>query len=322
MRLAFKNRVALSLAMFGIFLIPGISQSETIDSIIAIVNGTIITKSDLNKQRQRLKKGTIVDDLFGKNAEDLLKDEKLFLRQTIDEKVVDGEVKKQNLNITMEKVEQEINSIQARNNITREQLAEALKKEGTSFSDYQDFIKHRLERQGLIQKAITSKINISDEDVAAQYESKNKNVSAKSFEYRLAHILLRQGKRSDEAQLKRAEEVMALLKAGRQFEDLASEYSEDPNYNEGGFLGSFKSGEFFKPLEDAARATSAGEWAGPVKTKLGYHVIKVLEKKAVADPDFEKKKEVIRGDLYQAAFVKQFQFWLEQKRQESYIRIN
>ena len=90
----------------------------------------------------------------------------------VDEHIIDDEVKKQNLSVTIERVEQEINSIQSRNNLTRDQLKEALKREGTNFSDYQDFIKKRLERQSVIEKAITSKIKISDEDVASLYEVK------------------------------------------------------------------------------------------------------------------------------------------------------
>lgn len=298
------------------------AQAEVIESVVAIVNNSIITQSDLAKYRQRLKAGTIVDDLFGISTEALLKDEKALLKHMIDERVVDGEVKKQNLNVTIERVEQEINSIQSRNGISREQLKEALKKEGTDFPEYQEFIKKRLERQSLIEKAITSKIKISDQDVIAMYEATHKSATTTSFEYKVAHILFRQGKRSDEDQLERAKLVMAKLKDGGNFEALASQYSEDPGFNEGGFLGSFKAGEFLKPLEDAVKTLAAGEYAGPVKTKLGYHIIKLLERHVVPDAEFEKKKEALRAELYQKAFVKQFQFWLEQRRQEAFIRIN
>lgn len=298
------------------------ANAEVIESVEAIVNGGIVTKIDMQKYKQRLKQGTIVDDLFGNSVQDLLKDDKLLLKQLIDERLVDGEVKRQSLFVPMEKVEQEINSIQSRNGISREQLKEALKKEGTSFSDYQDFIKHRLERQAVIERAITSKIKISDDDVISYYESKNKNMSAKGFEFKISHILLRDGKRPEDEQRKRAEEVVSKLKAGSSFEELASQYSEDPNYNEGGYLGEYKTGEFLKPLEDAIKNISPGEWVGPVKTKLGFHVLKLLDRKTAPDSAFEAKKENFRGELYQKAFVKQFQFWLEQKRQDAFIRIN
>jgi parvulin-like peptidyl-prolyl isomerase len=312
--------MGLTVVLSGVLGIA--AKAEVIESIIAIVNGAIVTRTDMQKYRDSLKQGTIVDDLLGDNPQVLLKDDKALLKHMIDEKLVDDEVKKQNLQVTIERVEQEINSIEKRNNITRDQLKEALKKEGTNFSDYQDFIKKRIERQSVIERAITSKIKISDEDVIAAYEQRNGALSSTAAEFKISHILLREGKRSDAEQLKRAEEVMQKLKAGGNFEALASQYSEDPNFNEGGYLGTFKQGEFLKPLEEAVKTLAPGEYAGPVKTKLGYHIVKLLERHVVPDPEFEQKKEQIRNELYQKAFVKQFQFWLEQKRQEAFIRIN
>jgi len=296
-----------------------------IESVVAIVNGSAITKTDQTRYRARLKSGSIADDLLGGNAEELLKDDKALLKHMIDERVVDDEVKKQSLNVTIERVEQEINSIQKRNNITRDQLKEALKKEGTNFSDYQEFIKKRIERQSIIEKVITSKIKISDEEIIAAYEAgtvKGVTQSASSSEYKLAHILFREGKRSDAEQFKKAEEVLKKIKGGGSFEALASQYSEDPNFNEGGFLGTFKAGETLKPIEDAVKSLTPGEVAGPIKTKLGYQIVKLLDRHIIPDAEFEKKKEQIRAELYQKAFVKQFKFWLDQKRQEAFVRIN
>ncbi|MDZ4677279.1 MAG: peptidylprolyl isomerase [Oligoflexia bacterium] len=305
-----------------VFLFSLATHAEIVESIVAIVNSTIVTKSDIWKYKERLRSGTIIDDLLGNSAEALLKDEKALLKHIIDERIVDDEVKKQNLSITFERVEQEVNQIQGRNGISREQLKAALKKEGTNFSDYQEFIKKRIERQSVIEKAITSKIKISDEDVASAYEVKNKSSSATSFEYKVSHILFREGKRSDSEQQKKAQEVYEKIKNAGNFEALASQYSEDPGFNEGGFLGTFRAGETLPPLEDSFKTLSPGEVAKPVKTKLGYHIVKLLERHVVSDAEFEKKKDVIRNELYQKAFVKQFQFWLDQKRQEAFIKIN
>jgi peptidyl-prolyl cis-trans isomerase SurA len=312
-----KISLAFALTLFSLA-----ASADVVESVVAIVNDTIVTRSDLKKYRERLRSGSIVDDLLNADVDTLMKDDKALLKHIVDERIVDAEVKRQNLGVTIERVEQEINSIQSRNNISREQLREALKREGTKFSDYQDFIKKRLERQGVIEKAITSKIKISDEDIIAHYEAKNKSGSASGFEYTIAHILLREGKRKDDEQKSRTEDVLKKLRAGGNFEALASQYSEDPNFNEGGLLGKFKTGEALKPLEDAVKTLSPGEFAGPVKTKLGYHIVKLLERHAVPDADFEKKKEQVRNELYQKAFVKQFQFWLDQKRQEAFVRIN
>lgn len=312
----------LALIFFSLLLATPVVHGDIIEAVLAIVNGSAITKLDMEQYRRRLRSGAMVDDLLGADHKKLLKNRKALLNHMIDEKLIDDEVKANGLSVTVERVEQEISTIQRRNGITREQLQEALKRENTRFSDYQNFIKKRLERHGVIGKAITSKIKISDEDVIAAYEAKSNKLSSKSFEYKIAHILLRKGKRSDSEQLKRAKLVLKKVKGGESFEKLASQYSEDLNFNDGGLLGTFRSGEFLKPLENGIKVLAKGEVGGPVKTKLGYHILKLVDRKIVPDAQFEKNKEKIRAELYQKAFVKQFKFWLDQKRRLAFIRIN
>ncbi|MEQ1877204.1 MAG: peptidylprolyl isomerase [Bdellovibrionia bacterium] len=298
------------------------ARAEVIERVIAVVNDDIILQSDLAKYEKSLKDGAIVDDLLSTDPKALLKDRKALVDHMINEKVIDTEVKKRGLNVTFEQVEKEINKIASRNGISRTQLKQAIKEQGTNFSDYQDFIKKRLERQSLIEQSVTSKIKISDDEIATQYLSTKKKKSLnEAYEYQIAHILFQTGKDAKAAATK-AQSVLALLKKGDSFETLASKYSEDPGFSAGGILGTFKSGEFVKELEDAVTQLQPGETSGIVKSKQGLHILKVISKRLIADPDLEKNKEEIRQVLYQKAFKKQFSFWLDQRRQEAFIRVN
>ncbi|HEX4923179.1 MAG TPA: peptidylprolyl isomerase, partial [Bdellovibrionales bacterium] len=120
----------------------------------------------------------------------------------------------------------------------------------------------------------------------------------------------------------KAQTVLGLLKKGESFESLASKYSEDPGFSPGGLLGTFKSGEFVKELEDAVTPLQPGDTTGVVRTKDGLRILKVVSKRLISDPELERQKEDIRQTLYQKAFKKQFAFWLDQRRQEAFVRIN
>ncbi|MGE3756183.1 MAG: SurA N-terminal domain-containing protein, partial [Pseudobdellovibrionaceae bacterium] len=117
-----------------------------VDSILAIVNSEVILESDLQKLVGRLTKGGMVDELVlvDKKPEQIKNDKKAQLNVLINEKILDSEVKRLNLTVTIEKVEQEIRSIAKRNNIARNDLINALKAQGVNVSDYQDFIKTRI----------------------------------------------------------------------------------------------------------------------------------------------------------------------------------
>lgn len=310
----------LILTLLFVFSLP--LQAKVVEKILVVVNDEIITQSDIENYRQKLRKSTFNDDLILYEKSDLLNNSKLLLEHLIDQKIIDSEVKRLGLEVTVEKVDQEIRNIAKQNGITKPQLREALKKQGVSFAEYQDFMKSRLERQNLIQRVVTAQIKISDEEVQNYYLNNNQNNSLKSYEYTLSHILFSVKETGEQGAKQRAEEVYKKISSGQNFEKLAAQYSEDPAFTAGGFLGKFKSGEFLKELENAAKKLEANQYSQPIKTKQGYHIIKVLEKKISSDPEFDRQKVKIREILYQKAFKNQFSFWLEQKRQSAFIRKN
>ena len=301
------------------------ARSEIIERIVAVVNDEIITLTDMEKFLARLKSAGLNDDLLipdDQTRKAVLGDRELLLQKMIEEKVIDSEVKKENLAVPIERVEQEIRSIAKRNNVSREELKAALQERGIGFSQYQDFIKTGLERQALIEKAVTSKIKISEDDVLAVYSSHHKDAANQAYEYTLAHIYFLSQRGGAEGARARAEDVYKKLKDGSAFEKLASEYSEDPAFETGGILGVFKTGELNADLEKDIQSLNAGQYTAVVPTRGGYHVVKVNKKHLITDPRTEKEREEIRADLYTKAYKKQFQSWLSQLRQEAFVRIN
>lgn len=113
---------------------------------------------------------------------------------------------------------------------------------------------------------------------------------------KVAHILIPFPKDSVELgeanTLARAEEVYKKVTNGADFGELAKEYSSDEgSAKKGGELPAFGVGEMVKPFEVAAFAlTTPGEICKPVKSRFGYHIIKLIEKKGI--PSFEEKKKV------------------------------
>jgi peptidyl-prolyl cis-trans isomerase SurA len=308
-----------------VLLISSIAASaKVVDKIVAIVNDQVITLTDMEKYRKRLQGGGLVDDALVRlnDTATVLKDKNALLQQLINERILDSEVKKKGLEVTIERVEQEIRNIARNNNIDRNQLKTALQAKGVTMSQYQDFIKTSLERQALVEKEVSSKIRISDEDVSSYYLSKKGPSSSQVFEYTLAHILFNPKNGGEAGAMSRAMAVEEKLKTGQSFEKLAEQFSEDSNFSKGGLLGTFKAGEMLKELDEAVRNVAVGDVSRPVKTRMGIHIIKVLKRTLVSDPKLEEEKEEIRKSLYGDAFKRQFKLWLSQRRDESFIRIN
>lgn len=322
----------LSASFIGIFaggLLPtyfaSLARAEIVERIVAVVNDEIITQTDLTKYANRLRSGGLTDDLLipdEATRKSLLEDKDKLLQKMIDEKIIDSEVKKQGLSVPIERVEQEIRTIAKRNNVSRDDLKAALQERGINFSQYQDFIKTGLERQSLIEKAITSRIKISEDDVVAAYSSRNNGAVKQPFEYTLSHILFLNQKGGEAAARARAEDTLKKIKEGVSFEKLASEYSEDPAFESGGLIGVFKTGELNRELEKHVEHLNAGDTTGVIPTRGGFHIVKVNRKRLVTEPGTDKERDKVRAELYEIAYKKQFQSWLDQLRQDAFIRIN
>jgi peptidyl-prolyl cis-trans isomerase SurA len=315
----------LSLILMGLLCGFGLfSKAEIVEHVVVIINNEIITQSDVANFSKKLAKSNFLDELllFGKTPAELAKNPAEQLNYMINERLLDSEVKRLNLSVTIERVEQEIREIAKRNGITRNELISAVSQQGITTSEYQDFIKSKVERQSLIENEITSKIRVSDEDILAQYARNNPGSASGTYEYTIAHIFFNPKKGGPEAAEKRAEAVEKKLQQGESFEVLAEQNSEDSNFSAGGALGTFRAGEFGKEMENAVSKINPGEVTGVVRSKNGFHILKLLNKKIVADPIFDKDKEKIRNQLFEKAFQKQFRNWLDAKRDESFIRIN
>ena len=96
-----------------------------------------------------------------------------------------------------------------------------------------------------------------------------------------------------------ANEVLAKVKAGEDFAELAKQYSEDPgNKEEGGDLGFVARGQLGTAvLEDSAFALQPGEVSDVVETEYGFHVIKMNERESAVRKPLEEVREEIIGDL-------------------------
>ncbi|MBN2411551.1 peptidyl-prolyl cis-trans isomerase [candidate division KSB1 bacterium] len=73
------------------------------------------------------------------------------------------------------------------------------------------------------------------------------------------------------------EELLAKIKDGADFAELARQYSDCPSKQNGGNLGKFARGVMAKPFEDAAFKLKKDQISEIVETDFGYHIIKGLE---------------------------------------------
>ncbi len=139
-------------------------------------------------------------------------------------------------------------------------------------------------------KHIQAEIKINDDEIKAYYEG-NKKEFQQAEQIKARHILV---KTEDEAKAVRKE-----LETNKDFAALAKDKSTGPSKTKGGDLGWFGRGQMVPEFEQVAFSLKKGEISDVVKTKFGYHIIKVDDKKKASEKSYEMVKKQIEDKLKQ-----------------------
>jgi len=151
------------------------------------------------------------------------------------------------------------------------------------------------------------KNNFTDEE-KKNFFGEHKEEFGEAEKVRASHILVDSEEKAKEIEKKLAE--------GAKFEEMAKAESKCPSKEKGGDLDFFGRGQMIKEFEDAAFGAEIGKILPPVKTKFGYHIIKVTEKKAAKVPEYKEVEEKVVEKLKNSektATVKKFEEELAKK---------
>lgn len=170
--------------------------------------------------------------------------------------------------------------------IDRRIMALAAKKSGYE-SDPQarqrnDYYKEKVLRDVYWLHAMAKEI--TPEAVKAYYDAHYADLPPEQ-EIHARHILVQTKEDADKA--------LASIKKGEAFEDVAKAVSKDEAASQGGDLGWFKKSDMLPEFSDAAFKLEPGEMSGPVKTSVGWHVIKVIESREATPKTLEQAQTEI-----------------------------
>lgn len=272
----------IALIIIGVAVIFGAAFSKR--DVVATVAGEKITKDELYNMLVEMNGAKALDSL-------------------ITEKIVGMEAKKEKVSVSNKEIEEEFGAYMEAYG-GEEGFKQALQQSGMTEKNIKNDIKQYL----LIKKLIEPKLKVTEDEIKAYFDE-NKDKFDEEEQVQASHILV-----EDE---KTAKEVANKLADGKDFAELAKEYSKDEASAEsGGELGYFAKGKMVEEFETVAFSMEAGEISDPVKTEHGYHIIKVTDKKAAKEAVFEDHKEKIKETLFEEKLQVEYPKWLEEKKAE------
>ncbi|MDX6770055.1 MAG: peptidylprolyl isomerase [Elusimicrobiota bacterium] len=179
----------------------------------------------------------------------------------------------------------------------------------------------------LAQKTTDTPKGMDEEEAMALREVSGQVKALSSERVRVQRILIRLSPGASDAEKRRAlrtaQDIKKKLDGGADFGAVAREESEDPeSAARGGDIGFVLRGVASPDLEKAAFTLPVGEASAPILTEVGYHIIRVTERRAAEKPDFERFKDDIVNFRGQMAFQRDLERFVKGLREKAHIERN
>ncbi len=254
------------------------------DQIAAYVGEEIILESDVSENMTLLASDPSAREMFTTTEE--MRD--YVLDQLIAQKLLLNEAEKESVVVTDEEieaiVEQSLNEVKARYPSEADFMRD-LEKSGITLEELKQYNaevwRTQLVTRRLIEKKTGSKIMISPIAMQRFYEENKDSIAVRPDRVKLAHILLviKPSEAEQRKAFEKAIDVYKLLLAGGDFGVLAQEFSDDrATKSRGGMMGRIRRGETLEEFEGVVFGLKPGVVSQPFQTRLGYHIVEVLNK--------------------------------------------
>ena len=238
---------------------------------------------------------------------------------------MDAQVRELSIEVTDSEIELGMEDVKKQNNMSGEQFETLLAREGYTLASYKAFMRKHMARMKLVNLKVRSKVKIADEDLKAEY-ARFAHDEAADYEVHARHILVQIPPRATEEQVEAARVKAVALAAeasrpGVDFAELAKKKSEGPSAADGGDLGFFRRGVMVAAFEKPAFTLPVGGVSEPVRTDLGWHVVKVVERRALAAPPIDEVKEQLREKLLRGQLERYTNQYVQELRAASVVEV-
>ena len=300
--------------------------AEVVDKIIAVVNDEVITLAEFNTAFDPYLKN-IEDNYKGKDKEALINQSKeAFLKRLVDNLLIEQEAKKAGKGIVIkdDEVMDVIKDMIAKRKSNMEEFKKNLAREGTSLESLKKDIRSQMVRMRLLRWEIKSKVMVSDEEIGEYYDKNRQDYEGKEAVW-LKLIFLAMPAKADKITKAKIKAAAGQLRkralAGEPFELLAVKYSQGPGASQGGDIGFVEKGTIIAAVDSVAFKLPIGQVSDVIESGIGFHIIKVVDKKGAGLKPIAAVREEIKKKIEDEKLDKKYEEWITSIRKKSFIEI-
>lgn len=279
-------RVLVFLISTGLYpWIPSVARAEeVVDRIVAVVDDGVILESELID-----KVGAVKRNL--RQSSTTPPPDSILARQVLErmivERIQEQLAEKAGVKVDEETLRMAIEQIAQRNNMSPEEFRRSLRSEGIEYPAFVEQIRTEMVVGRFRASQVNSQVKVSDREIQQYLETQSEPSPTRDAEYLLGHILIGTPQAASPEVVQkardRAEKVMAAIRKGEDFKEVALSMSDDEQALKGGDLGWRKKAQIPSLFGEYLDTMKKGDVEGPIRSSSGFHVIKLLDVKGGSD---------------------------------------
>ncbi|HTT74679.1 MAG TPA: peptidylprolyl isomerase [Candidatus Binataceae bacterium] len=286
------------------------ARADTIDRVVASVDGEPITSHD---EKVYNASNSTSAASGGAPAEPQDPDE--VLKELIQDRMLKLEARNYAGQVTDDEIDRYIQNLEQTNHITDEQLHAQLRADGVSDAEFRNRMREQVEAMTMIDKEVREKIVVPESEIAGYYQTHLADFTITDEKYRLAQILIAVPKNATPQQVMALrDKALAVRKQavkGADFGTLALQYSDDDSKTKGGELGWFLPSNLNDQVEAGIKNLKVGGISNLIRTKYGFHIIKVEEHQVPGVEPLSQVRSEIRNKIQSEQARGDFEKWVD-----------
>lgn len=291
-----------AMALAAAMAVPAWAQVERLDGIVAVVDDDVVLASELVERREG-----VYERLRAQGATEMPPLDALMsqlMERLVIENIQLQMANQRGIVIDDETLTEAVANFARQSEMSLDEFRESLEREGSSYRKLREDVRRELQLQRVQRLLVNRRITITDQDLDDLVASPFFQEMI-SDEYRVGHILLAvDGSEPDtiERAARAAEDIVAKLRDGADFAQMAMEHSAASTALEGGDLGWRGAGELPSLFAEQIVAMSPGDTADPIRNSLGFHIVQLLEQRGVSRQ--RQMQSLVRHILVQPSAIR------------------
>lgn len=250
-----------------------------LDRVVAVVNDEVVTAHELANEvavavRQLNAQGTPLPQRAAL--------ERQVLERMITSRILVQNARRTGIRVSDGQLNKAVERMAEENNMSREQLSDAMEAEGVNVSRFREKIRTEIMIARLKEREVDNRITITEAEIDSFLRSQEASGS-KDDQYSAAHILILvpEGASPDEIRSNRdvAEDALRQLKSGADFRQVAASVSDADDALQGGALGWRAADQLPELFVDAVLGMRIGDVSKALRSANGFHIVKLLDKR-------------------------------------------